>query len=205
MKERTIFTLVIITILILAAGYLVANNVDLMPEAASSRANLVDQLAQILIGVSTVVFLVVEGALVYAVIRFRKKKDDETDAVPFHGNNTLELIWTLIPAFIVVFIGFYSFQVLTDIEKPAENELVVEVVGRQFIWEFRYPEYDLTTQELRLPVGKTVRFEITSADVIHSFWVPEFRAKRDATPGQISDLVVGPTELGVYPIRCAEL
>jgi cytochrome c oxidase subunit 2 len=204
-KERTIFTLVIVTLIVLTAGYIVGTNLDLMPEAASSRARLVDQLTQILIGISTVVFLVVEGALVYAVIRFRKKKGDEADAVPFHGNNTLELVWTIIPAFIVVFISFYSFQVLADIERPATDELVVEVIGRQFVWEFRYPDYDLTTQELRLPVDKQVRFEITSADVIHSFWVPEFRAKRDATPGQISDLVVTPTEIGIYPIRCAEL
>jgi cytochrome c oxidase subunit 2 len=204
-KERTIFALVIVTIFVLAAGYLVAANLNLMPEAASSRAKLVDQLAQILIGVSTVVFLIVEGALIYAVIRFRKKKGDETDAVPFHGNNTLEIVWTLIPAIIVVFISFYSFQVLADIEQPASDELVVEVVGRQFVWEFRYPDYDLTTQELHLPVGMPVRFEITSEDVIHSFWVPEFRAKRDATPGQISELLITPTVLGVYPIRCAEL
>lgn len=205
MKERTILTLVIVTLVILAVGYFAATNVDVMPDAASSRARLVDQLARILIGLGAVIFLVVEGVLVYAVIRFRKRKDDQTDAVPYHGNNTLELVWTIIPAFIVVFIGFYSFQVLAEIEQPVSDEMVVEVIGRQFLWEFRYPDFDLTTQELRLPVGKPIRFEITSADVIHSFWVPEFRAKRDATPGLISELLITPTELGTYPIRCAEL
>jgi cytochrome c oxidase subunit 2 len=204
-KERTIFTLVILLILILVGGYLAATNFEIMPEAASSRARLVDQLTQILIGIGTAVFLVVEGALIYAVIRFRKRKGDETDAVPIHGNNTLEIIWTIIPAIIVIFISFYSFKVLADIEEPGSDELVVEVVARQFIWEFRYPDYDLTTQELHLPVGVPVRFEITSADVIHSFWVPEFRAKRDATPGQISELLITPTAVGIYPIRCAEL
>ena len=205
MKERTILTLVILTLVILAAGYFAATNLDVMPDAASSRARLVDQLARVLIGLGAVILLVVNGALVYAVIRFRKRVDDESDAVPNHGNNTLELVWTIIPAFIVVFIGFYSFQVLTEIEQPVSDEMVVEVIGRQFLWEFRYPGFDLTTQELRLPVGKPIRFEITSADVIHSFWVPEFRAKRDATPGLISELLITPTELGTYPIRCAEL
>jgi cytochrome c oxidase subunit 2 len=204
-KERTVFTLVIITIVVLTAGYLVATNLNLMPEAASSRAGSVDQLARILIGISTVIFLLVEGALIYAVFRFRKRAGDDSDAIPIHGNNTLEIVWTFIPAIIVIFIAFYSFQVLADIEKPASNELVVEVVGRQFLWQFRYPEYDITTQELHLPVGTPVRFEITSADVIHSFWVPAFRAKRDATPGQISNLEITPTKIGVYPIRCAEL
>jgi cytochrome c oxidase subunit II len=83
--------------------------------------------------------------------------------------------------------------------------LVIEVVARQFAWQFRYPEHDLVSQELHLPVDQPVRFEITSDDVIHSFWVPQFRAKRDATPGQISELSITPTELGRYPIRCAEL
>jgi cytochrome c oxidase subunit 2 len=204
-KERTILTIVLLTLVVLVVGYLVATNVDLMPTAASSRAVLVDELSRVLVGISTVVFLVVEGALLYAVLRFRKKRGDEEDAVPMHGNNTLELVWTIIPAFIVVFIGFYSFRILTDIEARSADEMVVEVIGQQFVWSFRYPDYDLTTQELRLPIGKPVRFEITSLDVIHSFWVPEFRAKRDATPGLIADLVITPTKLGSFPIRCAEL
>ena len=205
MKERTILALVIMTLVVLTIGYLVAMNVDLMPTAASSRALLVDQLARILLGLATVVFIVVQGALIYAIVRFRKRKGDESDATAYHGNNTLELIWTVIPAIMVIFIGFYSFRVLTEIEVAADDELVVEVIGQQFIWQFRYPTYDVRTQELHLPVGQQVRFEITTPDVIHSFWVPAFRAKRDATPGQVSELVITPIELGSFPIRCAEL
>lgn len=205
MKERTILTIVLITFVILTVGYIVATNVNLMPVAASSRAILVDRLARILVGIATVVFLVVEGALVYAVLRFRRKPEDKADAPAIYGNNTVELIWTIIPAFIVIFIGVYSFQILTKIEAPGTDELVVEVTGQQFVWTFRYPEYDRTTQELRLPLGRPVRFEITSRDVIHSFWVPAFRAKRDATPGQVSQLLITPNELGTYPVRCAEL
>ena len=205
MKERTILVLVILTLVLLAIGYLVAINIDVMPVAASSRALLVDQLARILFGLGTIVFIVVQGVLVYAVVRFRKRKGDDADAIPYHGNNTLELIWTVIPAIMVVFIGIYSFRVLSEIEVASDDELVVEVIGQQFIWQFRYPSYNVRTQELHLPIGQQVRFEITTLDVIHSFWVPAFRAKRDATPGQISQLVITPTELGSYPIRCAEL
>lgn len=205
MKERSILALVIITLVMLAIGYLVAINVDVMPVAASSRALLVDDLARILFGLATVVFIIVQGALIYAVVRFRKRKGDNSDAIQYRGNNTLELIWTVIPAILVTFIGIYSFRVLSEIEVHSDDEMVVEVIGQQFIWQFRYPSYDVRTQELHLPVGQQVRFEITTLDVIHSFWVPAFRAKRDATPGQVSELVITPTELGTYPIRCAEL
>lgn len=208
MRERTILTVVVVALVLITIGYLVATQMDLsalMPAQASSRSVLVDRLFRILMGVAVVIFLLVEGALIYAVLRFRKPPEDESDAAPIHGSNTLEIIWTLIPAVIVAVIGVYSYRVLTEIERPSEQPLVVEVVGRQFFWEFHYPDADVTSQVLHLPVGKTVHFQITSEDVIHSFWVPDFRVKQDATPGQISELIITPTELGRYPIRCAEL
>jgi cytochrome c oxidase subunit 2 len=207
-RERTILTIVVVALVLLATGYLVATQVDmsaLMPAQASSRSVIVDRLFRTLMGIAAVIFLLVEGALLYAVIRFRKQPDDERDAAPIHGNNTLEIVWTLIPAVIVAVIGVYSYQVLMEIERPSEEPLVVEVIGRQFFWEFHYPEEGVTSQVLHLPVGKTVHFQITSEDVIHSFWVPDFRVKQDATPGQISELIITPTKLGRYPIRCAEL
>lgn len=208
MRERTIFALVVISLLLIAIGYLVTTNLDLswiMPIQASSRSVIVDQLFRFMLGIASVIFLLVEGALIYAVIRFRKKPGDDSDATPVHGNNALELVWTLVPAVIVAIISIYSYRVLTQSEIPGQDRLVVEVVGRQFVWEFRYPEAGVTTYELHLPIDRTVVFQLTSEDVIHSFWVPEFRVKRDATPGQISELVVKPTRLGSYPLRCAEL
>jgi cytochrome c oxidase subunit 2 len=204
-KVRTILTVLFLSLILAALGFLVAARVDLMPLSASTRAEHVDQLTGVLLGVSTVIFLIVEGALLYAVIRFRRKPDDLEDAVPYHGNNTLELIWTLIPAVLVVGIGVNAVQVLQRIETHAQDEMVIEVVSRQFLWEFRYPEMGFSSPELHIPVGKSVRFDITSADVIHSFWVPEFRAKQDATPGRISVLRITPNKIGTYPIRCAEL
>jgi cytochrome c oxidase subunit 2 len=204
-RERSIFAIVIVSMLLLVVGYLAATQLNLMPVEAATRAVAVDQLFHVMVGTAAVIFVLVEGALVYAALRFRHRPGDETDAAPIHGNTRLELVWTAIPAMIVVVIGFYAYQTLADIEKPAPDPMVVEVIGRQFIWQFRYPEQGLTTQELHLPVDNPVRFEITSADVIHSFWVPAFRGKRDATPGRVSEFLVTPTELGVFPVRCAEL
>ncbi|NIS82065.1 MAG: cytochrome c oxidase subunit II [Anaerolineales bacterium] len=208
MRERTIFALVVVSLLLIAIGYFVATRLDLswlMPVQASSRAVIVDQLFRFMLGIATVIFLIVEGALIYAVIRFRRKAGDENDAAPVHGNNALEFVWTLIPAVIVAVISIYSYQVLTQIESPVKDRLVVEMVARQFVWEFHYPEADVSSHELHLPIDRTVIFQITSEDVVHSFWVPEFRVKKDATPGQVSELVVTPTRLGRYSVLCAEL
>lgn len=205
MRERTIFALTVLTLILLAVGYWAGAQVNLMPAEASTRAVLVDQLFRVLFGAATVIFLIVEGALVYAVLRFRRRADDASDAMPVHGHAALEVVWTLIPAVLVTVIGVYSFQVLSKIEQPVANPMVVEVTARQFSWEFYYPEFELTSVELHVPVNQPIRFQIGSGDVIHSFWVPAFRAKRDATPGQISELTIQPREIGRYPIRCAEL
>jgi len=204
-KERTVFAIAVLTVALLAAGFWVAQNVNLMPAEASTRAALVDQLFRAMLGMAAVVFLLVEGVLLYSVLRFRRPKGDEADAVPVHGNRALEIVWTLIPALIVVVIGFYSFRVLAASETRDADPLVVNVHSRQFSWSFEYPASGVTATDLHLPLGRQVRFMITYADVIHSFWVPEFRVKRDATPGQLAELLVTPTRLGTYPVRCAEL
>jgi cytochrome c oxidase subunit 2 len=207
-KERSIFILTILALVLIASGYLVATSVDLswlMPAQASERSVVVDRLFRFMMGIATVIFLIVEGALIFAVLRFRQKPGDESDALPIHGNNTLEIVWTLIPAVIVAVIGVYSYRVLTDVERVPDDPLVVRVIGQQFAWNFEYPESDVTSTVLHLPVDRPVQFQIESRDVIHSFWVPEFRVKRDATPGQIDELVITPSQIGRYPIRCAEL
>jgi cytochrome c oxidase subunit 2 len=204
-RERSIFAIVIVSLLLLVIGYLAATQLNLMPAEASTRAVAVDRLFRVMVGTAAVVFVLVEGALVYAALRFRRRADDDTDALPIHGSSTLEAVWTAIPAMIVVVIGFYAYHTLAEIEAPAADPMVVEVIGRQFVWQFRYPDQGIVVQELHLPVNKPVRFEITSADVIHSFWVPAFRGKRDATPGRVSEFLITPTELGVFPVRCAEL
>ena len=205
MKGRTILVVSVIFGVALLCGYLVAANVNLLPEVASTRGDLMQQLFNFLLGAATVVFVLVEGLLVYSVIRFRRRSGDEGQGAAIHGNTALEVFWTAIPALLVVVIAVYSFRVLSESEAAAEEPMIVEVIGRQFAWEFRYPELGLVSSDLHLPVAEPVRFEITSDDVIHSFWVPNFLAKRDATPGQISEFSVTPNEVGIYPVRCAEL
>ncbi len=205
MNGRRIATVVLVAAALVGLGFLAARSLDLMPEQASTRAVLVDQLFRWLLGVATVIFLIVQGGLLYAVIRFRRRPGDESDGPPIHGNARLEIVWTLIPAVIVALIAFYSFRVLAASEEPEDSPLVVEVSARQFTWQFHYPEAGITSAELHLPVGRQVRFEITSDDVIHSFWIPEFRVKRDATPGQVAELLVTPSQIGRFAIRCAEL
>lgn len=139
------------------------------------------------------------------MLRFRRRAGEDGEGAAVHGNTALEVFWTAIPALLVVVIAVYSFRVLSAGEAATEQPMVVEVIGRQFSWEFRYPEQGLTSTDLHLAVGEPVRFEITSEDVIHSFWVPNFLAKRDATPGQVSEFAVTPSEIGVFPVRCAEL
>ncbi|TFH32936.1 MAG: cytochrome c oxidase subunit II, partial [Anaerolineales bacterium] len=157
MKERTIFTLVILTLVLLAIGYLVATSLDLsgmMPAQASANSVLVDELFGYLMGFAVVIFLLVEGALLYAVIRFRRHAGDESEGPAIHGNNTLEIVWTLIPAIIVVVISVYSYQVLKKIERPVQSPLIVRVIGQQFIWTFEYPESGISTTTLHLPVDR---------------------------------------------------
>jgi cytochrome c oxidase subunit 2 len=204
-KERSLLLVIFAALVLTVAGYLAATQVHLMPAQASTRAVEVDRLFQLLLGISAFIFLLVEGALLYAALRFRRRAGDDSDGAPIHGNNALEILWTILPAAVVVGIGVYSVQVLQDIERPQNNTMVVEVIGRQFSWAFRYPDADVSSSELHLPVGQPVLFQISSEDVIHSFWVPAFRAKRDATPGQVSELRITPNEVGRFPIRCAEL
>lgn len=202
---RRLLILGALSALLVAVGLLVARTVDLMPEQASDRAVLVDELFRWMLGVATVIFLIVQGALVYAVVRFRRRPGDESDGPPLHGDARLEFIWTLIPAVIVVVIAVYSFRVLAASERPAEAPLIVEVVARQFSWQFRYPGSEVVSEVLHLPVDRPALLRVTSEDVIHSFWVPAFRLKQDATPGRLAEVAVTPIQLGTFPVRCAEL
>ncbi|MGD8823274.1 MAG: cytochrome c oxidase subunit II transmembrane domain-containing protein [Anaerolineales bacterium] len=140
MKASNVLMLVLIALALIAAGYLVATQVDIhffMPEVAAERSVVVDNLFRFMLGVATVVFLLVEGALVYAVFRFRRREGDDSDGKLVHGSNLLEFIWLLIPAIIVAVISVYSYNVLTEIEQPSDQPLVIEVIARQFAFETR--------------------------------------------------------------------
>jgi cytochrome c oxidase subunit II len=155
--------------------------------------------------VSVPVFVLVMTVAIYCVIAFRAKPGDKGDGAHIHGNTKLEVVWVSIPFIIVTALAVYSWVVLDDIEAKQPNELVVNVTGQQFAWSFDYPTEKVKSNELVLPVDRPVHFKIHARDVLHSFWVPDFRMKQDAVPGITTNTRVTPTDLGNFPVVCAEL
>ena len=127
------------------------------------------------------------------------------DGPPIHGNTRLEIIWVTIPFIMVTALAIYGWIVLEDLEAKQENEMVVNVTGQQFTWTFEYPSEKLQSNELYLPVDRPIEFKIKSRDVIHSFWVPQFRLKSDAVPGLTTVIRVTPEKAGRFEVVCAEL
>jgi cytochrome c oxidase subunit 2 len=174
---------------------------------ASTAAPKIDDLLDAMIVISSVVFALVVVMLFYALWKFKAKPGDESDGEPIHGNTRLEIAWTLIPTIIVLFGAGYSWAVLDEIEEPAKNPMTVDVFAQQFAWSFGYPgKGDVWSQgEVHVPLGRQVNFKLHSQDVIHSFWVPEWRIKKDAVPGITTTAIVTPDRLGTYQLICAEL
>lgn len=152
------------------------------------------------------VFVIVEGILIYTIVRFRARPDGERPK-PVHGHTILELGWTIAPALILVAIAIPTIQTIFVVDRPSpeEADLTIEVIGRQWWWEFRYPELGLVTaNEAHVPIGRTVDLRLRSADVLHSFWVPRLGGKRDLVPGRENFLWFRPDSTGVFWGQCAE-
>jgi cytochrome c oxidase subunit 2 len=181
--------------------------VDWMGDAAATAAGPIDTLMNWMIVISSFVFAIVCVFLGYALWKWRVKPGDEGDGLPIHGNTKLEVIWTLIPTIIVLFAAGYAWVVLVDVEREDDDPLVVNVYSQQFAWTFGYPQEGnkWSEGEFRVPVGRQVKFNMHAQDVIHSFWVPEWRLKQDNVPGMTTDIVVTPDEVGTYQLICTEL
>ncbi len=154
---------------------------------------------------AVVVFVLVEGALLYAIFRFRGKPGD-AEPKQVHGNTTVEIIWTVVPALILAAIAVPTVRGIFQTNSlPASDAFQVEVIGHQWWWEFRYPSLNVTTaNELHVPVGQTVSLRMRTADVVHSFWPPRFAGKRDVFPNRETRLWFKAEEPGEYPGQCAE-
>ena len=155
------------------------------------------------------VFVTVTIIVLFSVVNFRMRPGEENlDGPPIHGNTRLEVIWTAIPAVMLVVLCSYAWIVLNDIEEAKANEMRVNVTGQQFAWTFEYPQADgkpIKSTQLYLPKDRPVRFFVKAVDVLHDFWVPAFRMKIDAVPGIETKYRVTPNRLGTYPVVCAEL
>lgn len=147
----------------------------------------IDHLWNRLLFLGTLVFVLIEGLLIYAVFRYRRRANSPAPK-QVHGNATLEILWTAIPALILVFIAVPTVRTIFQTQaKAAPGSLQVEVIGHQWWWEFRYPELGITTaNELYIPVGRTVNFELKTHDVLHSFWIPHLgQARPDLEPHEL--------------------
>ena len=238
-------------VVITAISIWLGQNHNLLPEQASQQAPLVDGFFNVMFTIAIALFLIVEGTIVVFLVKFRRRRGDDTDGVPVEGNVPLEIFWTAIPTVIVVALGIYSVDVYNQMggfepgshphaaahvshaggtalaatldgssasasttnigigaspnSQGKQADLVVDVQGMQYAWIFNYPNSGITTGELHVPVGADVQLNLSAIDVIHSFWVPQFRLKQDALPGIATQLRFVATKPGTYPVVCTEL
>ena len=183
--------------------------IDWFPVAGSEEAKPIDTLWDVLLITSVPVFVLVETVVLYSVWRWRMRPGEELmDGPPIHGNTRLEVIWTAIPAILLVALCSYAYVVLRDIEEADASPMRVRVVGEQFTWTFYYRGADgkeVVSNQLYVPQGKQIKFDVQSKDVIHDFWVPAWRQKIDAVPGITTSFRITATKPGTYPVVCAEL
>ena len=258
------------------AGLWVGEHVSLLPQDASSNAPVYDSLFQVLFSIGAILFIGIVGLLVFSLVKFRRRPGESGDGAAIEGNLPLEILWTAIPAVVVLFVGIYSYDiyermggmmplnhhdlaaqaelahahaghaghsadsmamtavaavgnsadgaiVAADPQDPgpqprvwggigvpdqngnAEEAVMVDLTAMQFAFIFHYPQANIISGELHVPVGRTVELHMEARDVIHAFWVPQFRLKQDVIPGQPTVLSFTPTRPGSYPIVCAEL
>jgi len=230
----------LVSICLIIGGIWIGNNVNLLPIVASSNAPIYDELFKVLFIIGTILFVGMTGLVIYSLIKFRRKPGQSDDGLAIEGNLSLEILWTAIPAIVVLFVGLYSYDIydrmggmqplgthdhmqhsmngtskriwggigssgsIQSSVQPSAS-LPVELSAMQFAFIFHYPKGDIISGELHVPIGQPVSLTMESKDVIHAFWVPEFRLKQDVIPGQPTILTFTPTRVGRYPIICAEL
>jgi cytochrome c oxidase subunit 2 len=175
---------------------------------ASDGADIISQLFWFTLVLATIVFVLVEGLLIYSSLRFRRRAPLPTIEPPqIHGNTRLEVMWATVPALILIGLFGITVSRLGDLSQiPTDpNTLHISVTGRQFQWEFAYGNSGVKSNDLHIPVGTPLVFDVTSTDVIHSFWVPDLYGKIDANPGRVNRITFRANKPGEYRGVCAEL
>ena len=199
-----------------SAAPALADNAGLTPvDPKSPNAEAINDTYYLLLGVTGVVFFAVEIALVVFLIKYRRRnRPIDAEGPQVHGNTRLEVMWTIVPVFLVaIVVGFvfYKLPAVTDVTRAAsepadEPNLVIDVEGRRFYWEFRYPDGSITYDTMVVPVDRTVELNVTAPDfdVIHSWWIPALGGKIDAIPGQLNHTWFRAESTGDYEGNCAE-
>ncbi|MGW8144704.1 MAG: cytochrome c oxidase subunit II [Anaerolineales bacterium] len=197
----------LLVVVLIVGSYFLLTNIRLLPEQASLQAQPIDQLFRLDFIAIGVLFSLIVGFMVYSIIVFRQRKGDNTDGPHIEGNSSLEVVWTLAPLVFVLFLAYYGSAALGKTTAADPKPLRIDVTGSQWSWRFDYPDYGIISTDLMMPVNKQALLTLSSTDVIHSFWVPEFRVKQDLLPGEgfERELRVTPSEIGEYKVRCAEL
>lgn len=164
----------------------------------------VDQLTTLIMILAILMGLIVEGILIVAVLRFRRRESFHLPAPVKTGDPKLEFIWTALPILVIAIIGGGALYTLQVTDTIPEGTVYIDVIARQWVWEFRYPNGNLSEAILRVQANETIVLNITSQDVIHSYYVPAFRLKVDAVPGRVNQYWFRAEQVGEYVIQCAE-
>jgi cytochrome c oxidase subunit II len=211
--RRSVFVLSVTFALVLA-GTAVAGNGGLAPPApASPNAANIRDIYWLILAVTVAIFVLVVGALLLFVVRYRSRgRPRELEGPQIRGHTNLELAWTAAPVVILAIIAGFVFWKVSDINATsgvpsdrAETQNTTTIDAHQYYWEFVYPNGAVSVDHLRLPYNRTTRLKIISADVAHSWWVPSLAGKLDAIPGKTNYTDWRPTKLGTFPGQCAEL
>ena len=195
----------VLVVLATLGVYWILDTVLQFPPGAAEQAARIDALIQGHLWLIAFLFSLVVVFMIYALFVFRRRPGDDGEGEYFHGNTTLEIAWTVLPMILVIVFVYCATVDLIALTTPKENEVIVNVEGYQWGWNFSLPNSDQISQELVLPVNQPVRMDMTSKDVLHNFWVPEFRVKQDIVPGRTTHLRFTPTIEGEYTLICSEL
>jgi cytochrome c oxidase subunit II len=226
-RAGSLIRVLLVALLLAAGATAVAVFIPWLPDDASKEGERIDFVFWFVTAICIAIFSVVASLSVYSLIKFRAKPDDDSDGPPVHGNTGIEIVWTVIPLILVLAMIVVSSVALAQNDREPKNALRVEILGQQFAWTVAYPPPGMSpdtdgficfnrgsddvdrrckgSPNLVLPVDRSARIHLTARDVIHSFWVPEFRQKQDAVPGLDTAITVTPTKEGNYRFICTEL
>jgi cytochrome c oxidase subunit II len=228
-RAGSLIRVLLVALVLAAAATAVAIFIPWLPDQASKEGERIDFVFWFVTAICIAIFSVVASLSVYSLVKFRAKPDDDSDGPPVHGHTGIEIVWTVIPLVLVLAMIVVSSVALAQNDREPANAMRVEVLGQQFAWTVAYPPPGATedldgficfqgareslqidkrcksSPNLVLPLDRPVRLHLTAREVIHSFFVPEFRQKQDAVPGLKTEITVTPTKLGNFPFICTEL
>ncbi len=202
----------VLWVVLTIVGEILAVRADIYPLAAAREAGIIDSAFRLLMILGVPVFTFVLAVLIYSLARFRGRGEPPEDGPPVRGRPAVVWLWLAVTTALAVYVIFNpGLKGLAELRGDRHAELVVRVEGARWFWKFSYPQYGISSRELVLPVNRRVRFEVTSIDVVHSFWVPAFRVKIDAVPGMVTTVYLTPSKTGTVKdnfnlrLQCAEL